>query len=86
MDSTLEKTYSCEFCHKKFKTKWYITKHIRIEHNNSKPFECLICNSKFGIKGRLKRHVDLVHGNKKVKFITRTISYIPVGLGKVRLG
>jgi hypothetical protein len=74
MDLTLEKTYSCEYCPKKFKTKSYIAKHVRIEHNNSRPFECLICDSKFGILGRLKRHVDLVHENKKVKLKTKTIT------------
>ncbi|KAJ8680625.1 hypothetical protein QAD02_016412, partial [Eretmocerus hayati] len=50
--------FSCEICHKAFKTKQYLLDHTRT-HTGEKPFECSTCGKTFSDKSNLRKHEKL---------------------------
>lgn len=51
--------FDCYICHKIFKTKFLLKRHIKIHIEN--PVNCKICNIKLKHIMSLKRHMTLVH-------------------------
>ena len=57
------KPYECNSCHKKFKIKMNLTRHIRI-HTGEMPFECTDCYKKFRQKSQLTTHIRTHTGER----------------------
>ena len=64
MASNVSKNISCKLCHKPFKNKTNLEKHIQFVHFKEKPVLCNICGRKVS-KQCLLRHIRCVHTNEK---------------------
>lgn len=60
-NKTKEKTFECNFCHKKFAALNNLTKHRKIHENTTSDFACHICGVKLMQKRYLKDHMKRVH-------------------------
>lgn len=59
MSPPFQDNFDCYICHKIFKTKFLLKRHIKIHVEN--PVNCKICNIKLKHIMSLKRHMNLVH-------------------------
>lgn len=59
MSPPFQDNFDCYVCHKVFKTKFLLKRHIKIHVEN--PVNCKICNIKLKHIMSLKRHMHLVH-------------------------
>ena len=56
-----EKSYSCQFCNKKFGLDINLGSHIKFVCNKIRNFSCIVFKKKFATKFNLERHRKLMH-------------------------
>ena len=56
-----EKSYSCQFCNKKYGLDFNLGSHIKFVHDKIKKFSCIVLKKKFATKFNLERHRKLMH-------------------------
>lgn len=56
-----ESPFPCSECHKSFKTKANLKRHISATHLGIKSFFCRFCEQKFSQNSHLKTHIKLIH-------------------------
>ena len=55
------KTYKCDLCDSKFKSKCFLKYHTESVHIGIKPFQCENCGKELSSKQSLKNHMKVVH-------------------------
>ena len=55
------RSFSCQLCTSKLKSRSNLNNHIKAVHEKDKPFECLICSVRFSFNSQLKKHSKNVH-------------------------
>lgn len=58
-----DKSFECNFCHRRFTSKERLQKHERV-HTNNKPFQCHICLKKYNQRLSLQVHKSVHTGEK----------------------
>ncbi|CAH1780664.1 unnamed protein product [Owenia fusiformis] len=58
------RSHECPTCHKTFKTKGDIKRHMAI-HSDTKLFQCEVCGRGFNFRHNMKQHVNNVHRKEK---------------------
>lgn len=53
--------YKCERCHRNYKTKKHLSRHIHVECNKEPKFNCCYCSFKTKYKATLQNHVNRKH-------------------------
>ncbi|KAH1003738.1 hypothetical protein HUJ04_003608 [Dendroctonus ponderosae] len=56
-----EPKYQCEICHKYFKQRWYLRKHIQVVHQREEEQVCDICGQAYATKASAEFHKRAVH-------------------------
>ena len=64
--NTEQESFECEFCHKKFRTKTFMTIHMELSHdiNKEEKYKCNICEKSFNFSFTLKSHYKRNHDMK----------------------
>ena len=55
------RSFSCQLCTSKLKSRSNLNNHIKAVHEKDKPFECLICSVRFLFNSQLNTHSKTVH-------------------------
>ncbi|KAH1002458.1 hypothetical protein HUJ04_008544 [Dendroctonus ponderosae] len=64
--------FICITCHKKYKHRTSVWRHVKWECNKQPQFECHVCGKRVTQKATLKTHVENVHGLVYVNSRVRT--------------
>ena len=60
-----EKPFECDECHKRFKERGNLNKHISSVHEKKKSHVCHLCGKSFAFRDGLVRHISHVHQNER---------------------
>jgi len=65
IQSSLDRTYSCNICGKRFSRKFNLNTHIKCVHSDEKDYICPFCQRAFNHSSNLRKHIKTVHGEEK---------------------
>ena len=83
--ATLAKAFACEVCFQTFKSKNFLTGHVRRQHKESYTLDCDSCGKSFKTGDKLNRHVDAVHLQIKIQCDICGGEYKDLGIHKRRM-